>query len=36
MNLDLLTIVLLVGAVAIGIAYFSRRSTRLKKSRRQF
>lgn len=36
MNLDLLTIVLLAGAAVIGIAYFSRRSTRLKKNRRQF
>lgn len=35
MNLDLLTIGLFLGAVVLGLAYFGRRSTRLKKNRRQ-
>jgi hypothetical protein len=35
MNLDLLTIVLLLAAVIIGLGYFARRSARIKRSRRQ-
>jgi hypothetical protein len=35
MNLDVTTVILFVGAAIIGIAYFARRSARLKKSRRQ-
>lgn len=34
MNLDLTTIILFAVAAALGLAYFVRRSTRMKKQRR--
>jgi hypothetical protein len=35
MNLDLVTIVLIAAAVLLGIAYFMRRSSRIKKGHRK-
>jgi hypothetical protein len=35
MNLDVITIILFAAAATLGIAYFVRRSARLKKQRRQ-
>ena len=35
MNLDAITIILFAAAVILGCAYFARRSSRLKKQRRQ-
>ncbi len=35
MNLDLTTIILFVVAALLGLAYFARRSARIKKQRRQ-
>jgi len=35
MNADVTTIILFVAAAILGIAYFARRSARLKKRRRQ-
>jgi hypothetical protein len=35
MNLDMTTIILLGAAVVLGIAYFSRRGSRVKRQRRE-
>ncbi len=35
MNLDLTTIILFAAALLLGVAYFARRSSRLKRQRRK-
>jgi len=35
MNLDVTTVILFLVAAVIGVAYFARRSARLKRNRRQ-